>query len=62
MLWNILSIWFAAVLLFRMFIVPSFLPDDTSEEELDKLADDTIWYSKVCLGGVIICNIVSMFI
>lgn len=63
MMWNILSIWFAIVLVFRLFIYPSFLPDTEDEEELlEQVTDETIWYTKVCLSGIIISSIFAMFV
>ena len=63
MMWNILSIWFAIVLVFRLFVYPSFLPDTEDEEELlEQVTDETIWYVKVCLSGIIISSIFAMLV
>ena len=61
MMWNILSIWFAVVLFFKIFIVPQFIEDD-SDENVEAYADEMMFYSKVCLAGIVISNIVSMII
>ena len=63
MMWNIISIWCAIVLVFRLFIYPSFLPDTEDEEELlEQVTDETIWYAKVCLSGIIISSIFAMLV
>lgn len=59
MMWNILSIWFAVVLFFKIFIIPQFIEDD-SDENVNAYADEMIFYSKVCLAGIVVSNIMSM--
>lgn len=61
MMWNILSIWFAVVLFFKIFIVPQFIEND-SDENVEAYADEMMFYSKVCLASIVISNIVSMLI
>ena len=62
MMWNIISIWCALVLVFRLFIYPSFLPDEEDEELLEQVADETIWYAKVCLSGIIMSSICAVLV
>ena len=61
MMWDILSIWFAVVLFFKIFIVPQFIEDD-SDENVEAYADEMMLYSKICLVGIVISNIVSIII
>ena len=61
MMWDILSIWFAVVLFFKIFIVPRFIEDD-SDENVEAYADEMIFYGKICLVGIVISNIMSMIV
>lgn len=61
MMWNILSIWFAVVLFFKIFIVPQFIEDD-SDESVEAYADEMMFYGKICLAGIVISNIMSMIL
>ena len=61
MMWNILSIWFAVVLFFKTFIIPQFIEDD-SDENVEAYADEMIFYSKICLAGIVVSNIISMIV
>ena len=61
MMWNILSIWFAVVLFFKFFIIPQFIEDD-SDENVEAYADELMFYGKICLIGILISNIIAMFV
>jgi hypothetical protein len=61
MMWNILSIWLAVVLFFKIFIIPQFIEDD-SDENMEAYADEMMLYSKVCLAGIVLSNIISMIV
>lgn len=61
MIWNIISAWLAVVLFAVIFIAPQFIQDD-SDESVEAYADKMMLYSKVCLVGIIISNIISMLV
>lgn len=59
MMWNIISLWCAIVLFFKIFIAPIFIEDD-SEEAIEHMADEVMTYTEVCLAGIVISNICAM--
>ena len=59
MMWNIISLWCAIILLFKIFIAPMFVEDD-SEEAIERMADEVMTYTEVCLAGIAISNICAM--
>ena len=59
MIWNIVSLWCTAVLFFKIFIAPMFIEDD-SEEAIERMADEVMAYTEVCLAGIAISNICAM--
>ena len=61
MMWNIVSIWLAVALFFKIFIIPQFIEDD-SDENMEAYADEMMLYSKVCLAGIVVSNIISMIV
>lgn len=61
MIWNVISAWLAVVLFAAIFIGPMFIKDD-SDENVEAYADEMMLYSKICLMGILICNIVAMFV
>lgn len=61
MMWNIISAWLAVVLFAVIFIIPQFIEDD-SDENVEAYADEMMLYGKICLIGILICNIVAMFV
>ena len=61
MIWNIISAWLAVVLFAVIFIVPMFIKDD-SDENVEAYADEMMLYGKMCLIGIVICNIIAMFV
>lgn len=61
MMWDILSIWLAVVLFFKIFIAPQFIEND-SDENVEAYADEMMLYGKVCLAGIVISNVISMIV
>ena len=61
MIWNIISAWLAVVLFAVIFIVPTFIQDD-SDENVEAYADEMMFYGKICLIGIVICNIIAMIV
>ena len=58
---NLISIYYALLLIYKMFIQPIFETDD-SDENVENMADGLIFYTIVCTIGIVISNIFAIMI